>query len=401
MSERLEDQVAQNTATIQQMLDDAKKIGDVPKISGDPNDADMFILEIASTGQTVSITKAELVSIIEAGVGEKVAYISLINNFIKTNNFKRINSEDVKSDYEYNSDIEVITQTGGDDIGDFLGIESNILKGFFNYYVNNAKYNKLMVVNTLGDFLGAGAQKDIGTMTGTIRKLGDGYSAFFTHPMFTTTTVEEDDFEAKVKSINTGLDHAHVHTKTKGMENEATPIPGYGEEALVEMHASNVETDKTRVYVSPHFFDIGNLIKLAEGYKNSTFKEGYTHTDTSEKTGTPQTVLGPPKTLLGIDENGNAVVAEPTKIADTGAALTLNNALGTLCNMASANSSGGYSISGTPVAGAWNRILINTTNQPNVIPASIIKGSSFKSNTDMYLVVWNNGNRNEYWFEEI
>ena len=91
MTKRIEVQVAENTAAIQALIDEAKKIGQVPKIIGDPNDADMFIMEIEATGETVSITKAELITIIETGVGEKVAYVSLTNIFTKP---QRINSND-------------------------------------------------------------------------------------------------------------------------------------------------------------------------------------------------------------------------------------------------------------------------------------------------------------------
>jgi len=87
---------------------------------------------------------------------------------------------------------------------------------------------------------------------------------------------------------------------------------------------------------------------------------------------------------------------------DTEQTIDLTNILGNLCNMASANVSTGYDFNGIdPVAGGNARVLIKAPSEPNITGANIIDGSDFIADTDMYMVVWNNGNRSEFWFETI
>ena len=89
-----------------------------------------------------------------------------------------------------------------------------------------------------------------------------------------------------------------------------------------------------------------------------------------------------------------------TITADTSTIIDLSNVQGNLCNMASANATTTYTLTGTITAGNA-RVLINAASEPVITGATNITGSTFVISTNMYLVVWNNGNRSEFWFEEI
>ena len=82
--------------------------------------------------------------------------------------------------------------------------------------------------------------------------------------------------------------------------------------------------------------------------------------------------------------------------------VTTDNVLGTYYNMSSAATATTYTISpASSEVGGFARILSNTATQPNVNLATQIKGDGFISNTNMYLTIQFNGNRNEYWLEQI
>ena len=95
----------------------------------------------------------------------------------------------------------------------------------------------------------------------------------------------------------------------------------------------------------------------------------------------------------------------PTGIATatTGAtALNLQNVVGVYHDMGSANTATTYTISPTPTTlGGFARVLINSTSQPSVTSATLIKGDTFAPSINMYMTAQWNGNRVEYWFEQI
>jgi hypothetical protein len=68
MSDRINEQVKQNAASIQAIIDNAKDLNELATITGNPVSADLFLIRIASTGQSVSITYAELLSLFSSGV---------------------------------------------------------------------------------------------------------------------------------------------------------------------------------------------------------------------------------------------------------------------------------------------------------------------------------------------
>jgi len=68
--------------------------------------------------------------------------------------------------------------------------------------------------------------------------------------------------------------------------------------------------------------------------------------------------------------------------------------------MASANANTTFTLSGS-VIGGKAKVLINAASEPTVTGATKIAGSTFAVSTNMYLCLENNGNRVEYWFEEI
>jgi hypothetical protein len=106
--------------------------------------------------------------------------------------------------------------------------------------------------------------------------------------------------------------------------------------------------------------------------------------------------------LKGNQATGKITVSgvAPTKTTDTSTIISLANFMGNVCNMASANATTTYTLIGSVDFGNAT-ILINAASQPTVTGATLIKGSDFIISTNMYLKVWNNGTRVEYWFEQI
>lgn len=304
-----------------------------------------------------------------------------------------------KNRFDYNDGLLVLNHLGGNNIGTELGFPSNALKGaLLGYITGNPNYVGQQMVIMGGDFLLAGAQKNWGWTIGNFSTNGQEYSAIFTEPQFTNSV---DDFLTKVKSINANGDHAHIHAKTKGYENQTTAIEDFGQEALIELNAENTEGDRTRVYVSPHRVQLTNLLKLPE-YASDTFVEGYTHTDDVSKTGTAATVLGAPVKSLAVDANGYVVrtYAKSSVTADTATAVDLSNPFGNYCNQSSANANTSFTTS-NEVAGGKARVLINAATEPTVTGGTKIKGSDFVASTDIYLFIEYNGTNVEFWFEEI
>ena len=115
--------------------------------------------------------------------------------------------------------------------------------------------------------------------------------------------------------------------------------------------------------------------------------------------------------LLGdgsVDVNGNIAAVnlsgtntgDQTATTPSGLSLSLTNVMGSIYNMSSSNSATSYTTSGT-VLNAYARVLINAASEPTVTGATKISGSTFVISTDMYLTIWYNGNRVEFWFETI
>jgi len=94
--------------------------------------------------------------------------------------------------------------------------------------------------------------------------------------------------------------------------------------------------------------------------------------------------------------------AEISPSSSTGTVLSITNVSGILYNMSSANTATSYITIGT-VLNAYARVLINALTEPDVDAGATvkIKGSDFIPSTNMYMTVWYNGNRKEFWFEEI
>ena len=92
--------------------------------------------------------------------------------------------------------------------------------------------------------------------------------------------------------------------------------------------------------------------------------------------------------------------AKPVFTADTGTVISLAYTAGNVCNTGTANTNGTFTLTGT-VSGGNAVVLINRATEPTVTGATLIKGSTFIASTNMYLKVWNNSTRNEYWFEQI
>jgi len=72
---RVEVQVDQNTTAIQTLIDQAKELNELPVLSVGVGiqDEDLFLLRIASTGQTVSCTAEQVTALFSTGVNQIIA----------------------------------------------------------------------------------------------------------------------------------------------------------------------------------------------------------------------------------------------------------------------------------------------------------------------------------------
>lgn len=229
-----------------------------------------------------------------------------INNTSPTELLDILGTEDaetgaVKLGYTHSDGTTIRAELGGENIGAYIPLPASTVKGHLLRYADDPNYVGDQLILMGGDFNSAGAQTNFGWTIGNFNALGTEYAAIFTENQFDNDTA---DRFLKLKSVNGDSDHAHLHLKTKGYENEVTPITGYGLEALIELNTENTEGDRTRIYVSPHNVEHTNLTKFS-AYGSGTFVEGYTHTDTLAKTGTAATTIGSRAYLLGVDSDGN------------------------------------------------------------------------------------------------
>lgn len=88
-------------------------------------------------------------------------------------------------------------------------------------------------------------------------------------------------------------------------------------------------------------------------------------------------------------------------LENTGSTIDLGSTGGNYMNMSAASSAASYTTTNQTVGG-WAKVLINKSGAaPTVSGATLIAGSTFTASTNMYMYVEYNGNRVEYWFEEI
>lgn len=90
MSDRINEQVKQNAASIQAIITNAKDLNELPTITGSPVSDDLFLLRIDSTGQSVSITYAELLTLFNS------SSISFLNLTDTPANYTAKNKQNVK-----------------------------------------------------------------------------------------------------------------------------------------------------------------------------------------------------------------------------------------------------------------------------------------------------------------
>lgn len=100
------------------------------------------------------------------------------------------------------------------------------------------------------------------------------------------------------------------------------------------------------------------------------------------------------------DDNFSDIETALNSVDSTGVALTLNKG-GNSYNMAAANAGTTYTVVAGSGAMDWAISLINTTSEPVVTGATKTGDVAWVTGTAMYLVVWNNGNRNEFFFLTI
>ena len=91
---------------------------------------------------------------------------------------------------------------------------------------------------------------------------------------------------------------------------------------------------------------------------------------------------------------------KPTVSANTGTEINTANDQGDW-KADVANAATSYSLGPVIIPGFFEVRLINAPSKPSVTGATEITGSDFEADTDMYMVTWNNGTRNEFHFQAI
>lgn len=86
--------------------------------------------------------------------------------------------------------------------------------------------------------------------------------------------------------------------------------------------------------------------------------------------------------------------------SSTSSVIDLGRSGGNYVSMASPSAVTSYSTTNVKLGG-WAKVKINAASEPTVTGATKIKGAIFKASTDMYMVVFHNGNRTEYYFLDI
>lgn len=99
-----------------------------------------------------------------------------------------------------------------------------------------------------------------------------------------------------------------------------------------------------------------------------------------------------------LDDGSTTSLSDLTQSSEsTGTSLSLDKPIGTYYNMSSANSGTTYTTTGA-VTGGWAKVRINAASEPAVTGATKEVGANFTASTDMYLVVYDNGDSIRYYF---
>lgn len=108
--------------------------------------------------------------------------------------------------------------------------------------------------------------------------------------------------------------------------------------------------------------------------------------------------------LSVIDTDGSISKIDPLNAIpvreNTGEVINLNSNIGTYYNMYSANTATSYTTANV-ILGGKAIVLIYTATKPTVAGAVETIRDTFVANEKMYMTVWNNGNRVEYYFTTI
>jgi len=153
----------------------------------------------------------------------------------------------------------------------------------------------------------------------------------------------------------------------------------------------NLTGENSEPGVGPDWFNSSS--KSNFNLAGTSTDAGGNKTDAIERTGT---VGGAPATAPNHFVTKSQVDVEE----DTGTVIELNRNIGTYYNMYSANSATVYTFD-NEILGGKAIVLINSSSKPTVTGATNIHGDTFEPNVNMYMTVWNNGNRVEYYFTKI
>ena len=104
-----------------------------------------------------------------------------------------------------------------------------------------------------------------------------------------------------------------------------------------------------------------------------------------------------PATKKYVDDNSGGTGSASDITLDTGSVIDLSNPLGNYCNQLSASNVMSFTTE-NEVFGGWAKVLINTTNPPEVVGATQDDGNEFTYGIDMYLVVYYDNSGVKYFY---
>tara|TARA_R110000772_G_C13307950_1_gene439556 strand:+ start:980 stop:2314 length:1335 start_codon:yes stop_codon:yes gene_type:complete len=200
-----------------------------------------------------------------------------------------------KVDYTY-ADGGVTRVQVGENILSEIGVSGRTQGWMLDYFDNSVSMTEPMRGYIYaGDLTGAGVDNFTAGFG-----LADLTSTRFSRLVFNPAAEGNDtNWWGRFQSSNVAGDFSELVTRTNGVGI------GHGLESQLDLYVNNVETDNSRLYITPHWFRFNNgNINLGNLWGINTYTEGYLIGDTMAKTGTAETTIGAPAFNVVVDADG-------------------------------------------------------------------------------------------------
>ncbi|MDP2686446.1 MAG: hypothetical protein Q8O62_04440 [Aequorivita sp.] len=198
-----------------------------------------------------------------------------------------------KMDYTWTAGEISRVQLGGQNLLSELGVPAGVVKGNLLDYYGTGTRAGFRAYSANGNFGAVNSfLSDFAFSAGISNLAGTSYSNFNAVPGST------GGYNLSSRTLNLTSDLSSVDIRQYGLG------AGLDLEPEIKNTVLNSEGDYAFVRITPHYVESTNLQKLPD-YGDGTFVSGYTHTDTSGKTGTVATTIGAATYGLAVDTNGN------------------------------------------------------------------------------------------------